>query len=286
MNNLHALHEAFAELEARADAAPVRDVRPAPRSAQRRPHRLLAPVAAAAAVLVAAGGIALVQHGRTAGTRAAGGHAAGGQVELSNPPAASAHESGPNAPAAFVPPATGEQLAERTSEILAGIATIHVTDYGRPVTMTLPGSTAPAAGSGPDRSPVGAPLSPVISKAATAYAAAAGSAIVGTLTSARGTGGFDLNVFVTTPGAARCDTESSCTVRTLADGSSLAVSSWQDTSTPGGVTYQVELVRSDGADILVHLSTQRDPKGLSTVTSTELPLTVDQLIAFVRSDRW
>ena len=283
MNSLHSLHEAFAELESRADAASgsVRDVRP-PR---RRAGRLVAPTAAAAAVLAAAAGIVLVQHGRTAGTDSTGGH--GKVAKL--PAAASAGRSPLSTsatPAAFQPPATGEQLAERTSEILAGTATIHVTDYGRPVTVTLPGSTAPAGRSGPDRSGAGAPSVPVLSKAPDSGASASGSAIVGTLTSSRGTGGFDLNVFATTPGPALCDADTNCTVRTLADGSSLAVGSWQDASTPGGVTYQVELVRNDGADILIHLSTQRDPKGQSTVTSTELPLTVDQLIAFVTSDRW
>lgn len=275
MNSLHSLHEAFAELESRADAASgsVRDVRP-PRQ---RGGRLVAPVAAAAAVLAAAAGIVLVQHGRSGGADGTGGHAKLAKL----PAAASADRSSLSTPrTVFQPPATGEQLAERTSEILAGTATIHVTDYGRPVTATVPGRTAPR------RAPGSAPSLPVLTKVPNGGALASGSAIVGTLTSPRGTGGFDLNVFATTPGPARCDADTNCTVRTLADGSSLAVGSWQDASTPGGVTYQVELVRNDGADILIHLSTQRDPKGQSTVTSTELPLTVDQLIAFVTSDRW
>lgn len=276
MNSLHSLHEAFAELESRADAASgsVRESRPP----QRRTLRLLAPTAAAAAVLAAATGIVLVQHGRSAGTDGAGGHAKIAKM----PAAASADRSSVSAaPAVFQPPATGEQLAQRTSAILAGTATIHVTDYGRPVTASLP-----PASTAPRRAPGSAPSVPVLTKAPNGDASASGSAIVGTLTSARGTGGFDLNVFVTTSRTPLCDADTNCTVRTLADGSSLAVGSWHDASTPGGVTYQVELVRKDGADILIHLSTQRDPKGQSTVTSTELPLTVDQLIAFVSSDRW
>lgn len=65
-----------------------------------------------------------------------------------------------------------------------------------------------------------------------------------------------------------------------------AVGTWHDRSVSGGVTYFVEFVRHDRADILMHLSTERDPKGESTVTASRVPLSLAQMEAFVTSDRW
>jgi hypothetical protein len=64
------------------------------------------------------------------------------------------------------------------------------------------------------------------------------------------------------------------------------VGSWHDDQVSGGVTYQVEAVRPNGRDVLLHLSTERDPKGHSTTIASAVPLTVAQMTALVTSDRW
>jgi hypothetical protein len=66
----------------------------------------------------------------------------------------------------------------------------------------------------------------------------------------------------------------------------VATSTWADGSVPGGVTYQVEVVRPDGADVLMHLSTETNPKGESSVSSSQVPLTLAQMTTFAASDRW
>jgi hypothetical protein len=77
-----------------------------------------------------------------------------------------------------------------------------------------------------------------------------------------------------------------CTVTTLPDGSMLALGHEPLEGAPNGVTYQADLVRSDGVEFLMHLSNERDPKGDSDVLAPQPPLTADQMKSIVTSDRW
>jgi hypothetical protein len=276
MSSLRTLHDAFEELEQRADAAPVSAVEfTAPQPDRRRAGRLLAPAAAVgtvAAVTLVAAAITTWQHARPgAPVRQPAAHS---PAPMTSHPAPTSHVAG-----RFQPPATPAQLAAKTRAILAGTATIVVTDTGHPVQVSVPSATPTSGGS---FTPV--PGRPGVSASTLVFS---GAAIVGTLTASGRSGGFDLNVFLASPGSkASCDEGTDCTVHPRPDGSTLAIATWHDPAVPGGVTYQVELVRSDGADILLHVSNERDPKGESTVTASRAPLTINQMIDFVTSDRW
>jgi hypothetical protein len=118
---------------------------------------------------------------------------------------------------------------------------------------------------------------------------AVGAAIVGTLTASGVTGGFDLQIFRDEPGGtAQCDDpdRARCTVRRLADGSSLALGREPLQGARNALTYQVNLVRPDGVEFLMHVSNERDPKGASAVLAARPPLTREQMTAIVVSDRW
>lgn len=253
MSTLRTLHDAFDALEHRADAAfsPAPEIA-APRPARHRTRHLLAPVAAGAAVAVIAASVTVWQHARPGAP--AKQPAARSAVVTTSQAASTTHPTG-----RFQPPTTPAELAAKTRAILAGIATIKVTDTGYPVQASVPASV-PAKGN---------------------------HLIFGTLSATGVTGGFDLNVFLASPGSkASCDEGTGCTLHHRPDGSTLAIGTWHDPSVPGGITYQVELVRPDGADILLHLSTEHNPKGGSTVIASHTPLTVDQMTDFVTSDRW
>jgi hypothetical protein len=273
MSTLRTLHDAFDALEHRADAAlsPVPEIA-APRPARHRTRHLLAPVAAAAAVAVIAASVTVWQHARPGAP--ANQPAAGSAVVTTSQSASTTHPTG-----RFQPPKTPAELAAKTRAILAGIATIKVTDTGYPVQASVPASV-PAKGNH---------LTPISSQSSVSapIGRKSGSAILGTLSATGVTGGFDLNVFLASPGSkASCDEGTGCTLHDRPDGSTLAIGTWHDPSVPDGITYQVELVRPDGADILLHLSTEHNPKGGSTVTASHTPLTVDQMTDFVTSDRW
>lgn len=277
MNDLRTLHDAFDALERRADTAPVHDLVTAPR---RRTKHLAAPVAAAAAVVLAAGTVALWQHhdDRSPSTAPAGG----GRTVPSVMPSAP-HVATPHTATGYQPPTTEAQLTAKARDLLAGVATIVVTDGSDPggASGPTPSYTPnPQAHKGKRR---GAPAQPITSSAPDA---SSGAGIVGTLTADGVTGGFDLDVYASPGGRAMCDADTSCSVHTRADGSTVAIGSWHDQQAPGGVTYQVEMVRPDGADVLMHLSTEHDPKGESAVTASHLPLTVKQMVDFVTSPSW
>lgn len=275
MTDLRTLRDAFDELESRADVAPVASpTLLRPERAARRSARL-APFAAAGAVAATAAVLVIWQQ---AGSGSPAKQPAAGRPNARLTAAAS---TGPPA-SRYQPPTTGAQLAEEARAILGATATITVTDSSGSVSGAPAKSTervlVETKGGGP------AEQIPAVSGEP---GATSGAAIVGTLTAAGLTGGFDLNVFATSPGStALCDADTDCSVRPLADGSSLAVGSWRDDKVPGGITYQVEMVRADGADILLHLSTEQDPKGQSAVTASQLPLTLAQMTDFVSSDRW
>jgi hypothetical protein len=275
MNTLRDLHEAFHELELRADAV---EAPGEPFVRHRSARRLVAPaasVAAVAAVALTITGVTVWHDGSGSPSDTAAGHSGATQPQtvVSEP----VTQTTP-APASFQPPATPDALAAKAREILAGVATITVTDGGDNVQMTLPSGMR---GGDDHGGRVALPSSDNSN----------GAGIVGALTADGRTGGFDLNVSnigrsVRGAGCDMSNRSSRCRISTLGDGSSLAVEHWQDPSVPGGVTYQVELVRPDGADILMHLSTERDPKGGGPVLSSQLPLSVGQMTDFVSSDQW
>jgi hypothetical protein len=263
MSDLRNLTDAFAELERRADIATAGTPAGLPSRAVRRPSSRLVPVAAA--VAVAAGlvtGVALLaRDGGGAGTRTADR-----PVRESAPPPT---EAGPRSPVTTDP----QELAARFQVVLGDTATFVVTDTGHPVSLVAP--PGPTGGNGQAQPPQpGTEIN--------------GAAISGTLTAYGVTGGFDLQIYQSDPGTeAWCadgSAEPDCTVTTLADGSSLAVQRMPLET--GGVTFQVDLIRPDGVEILMHISNQRSPKGSSDVLAQQPPLTADQLVGIVTSDRW
>lgn len=282
MTDFHTLTDAFDALERRADAASARaQTEPTMRTTGRpRPRPDLMPMAAAVvAVLAVATAAALLTRGGGSST-VAGAPPAASHIATARP-----HDATPTArPTTFQIPETPAELARRFRTVLGETATFTVTDTGTPVQPTVPSRTDEPT------SPVtpGAPRSPVTPLPASPPKTN-GAAIVGTLTAAGITGGFDLQIFRDSPGAtARCDDpdRSTCTVRRLADGSSLAVGSEPLQGSPNGVTYQVSLIRRDGVEFLMHLSNERDPKGQSTVLAAHPPLTTEQMTALVTSNRW
>ncbi|WP_163513645.1 hypothetical protein [Fodinicola acaciae] len=259
MNTLRTLHDAFAELEKRADATPVQAHIVPERPAR---GRLAAPLLTAAAVAAVVAGVALWQ--QPVGNRTV------------QPPAAPAA----NKAATYTPPDTAAKLAAKARTILAGVATVTLDNSRSSNCGAVIVKVGPRASHDTDRSPTR--LEPD-KKPRTC----SGAAIGGRLTRGNATGGFDLAVYRTSRGEkASCDQSGDCSLRTLPDGSTLAISTWRDPHVPGGLTTKIELVRADLADINMHLSTEADPKGSSARVGTTLPLTVEQLTAFVSSHRW
>jgi hypothetical protein len=265
MNTLRTLHDAFSALEERADATALHSDYTLPERPTR--HRLAPPLAAAAAVLAVAAGVAAWQASRD-------GHPARQPAASGSTPAptTSAPTSVAPRPHRFRPPATAAELATKARAILGDTATITVdparsSDCGA-VTMSLPAG-----------SPGGYLPSPQV-------AGCSGAGIVGSLTSGGLTGGFDLDVATATPAEATNTEWPGAMVRHRPDGSTLVTRVWHDSAAPGGTTYEVEFIRSDRADILMHVSTERDPKGQSAVTASRVPLTLAQMEAFVTSHRW
>ena len=268
MTDLRALTDAFAELERRADAAsasagllpevPTRvRLNPVPRRGAR-----LVPVAATVAVVagLVAGAALLAPDGNREGNR---------DAPVGAPPATGETVAQP----AFAVPDTPEDLAARFRTVLGDLATFTVTDTGAVAVLTAPASP----GAVPSAQQV--PVTPTF----------VGAAIVGTLTASGVTGGYDLQIYPTDANEqARCDGPESprCTVQRLPDGSSLATEQVALDGSPNGVTYLVSLVRPDGVAFLMHVSNERSPKGHSELLAPQPPLTIDQMIAIVTSDRW
>lgn len=267
MTDLRALNDAFEELERRADAATA--ARPFDLARRNRPSARLVPMAlAAAAVAGLVTGAVLLVPDNDPGTRAA-------QPGSSSTTVPATTTATPPPPAYDNP----ELLAERLRAVLGELATFTVTETGpgasvmtlpdKPITTTPATATAPTTTTG-SRQP-----------------STVGSSIVGTLTSAGVTGGFDLVMY---PGLSRdgawCDLpdEPSCSVRELPDGSSLATSRVALES--GGVTHQVSLVRPRGLVFIMHVSNRQSPKGSGPVLGPHPPLTVEQLVQIATSDRW
>jgi hypothetical protein len=277
MNDPHALHDAFAELERRADAAsafmPLE--LPPRRRPQRRPAARLVPVAVTAFVVAGlAAGATLLAPGHDGGTRTGASPGAGSATPRPQPSPTPPHSVVPRDP---------DELAARFRVVLGDLATFTVTETGAAARVAVPpnptATAHPRAGTGTTvtRQPNGSQTTHV------------GAAIVGTLTAGGVTGGYDLQIYPDDPGSkARCDDpdRSRCGIRTLADGSTLAVGQEPLENARIGVTYEVSMVRPDGVTFLMHMSNERSPKGASEVLAAHPPLTTDQMVAIVTSPRW
>lgn len=277
MNDFQTLTDAFDELERRADVATLR--LPAdpiqPKQAHHRSRPLLV-AASAVTVLAVVGGGALLARGDNSHHVQPGGNdsPATANAALTSDSSSSSTSA---APAAFRIPTTPDELASMFRNVLGDTATFTVTD-----------PAAPHAGGVPSMTPTNG-NQPVQSKAAQPTSGQSGAAIVGTLTASGVTGGFDLQIFKASPGEkAMCDDpdRSHCTITALPDASgSLAFGSEPLEGAANGVTYEVNLIRTDGVEFLMHVSNERDPKGDSPVLAAHPPLTTDQMIGIVAS-RW
>lgn len=278
MPDLDTLNQAFAELERRADSmathTTVRPARPAG-------HRVLLVTASAVGVAAVATGTALLAGGSDHPGRAP---AAGGSSPIAPSPETAPSSAAPasgGGSAGFSVPQTARDLEERFRRVLGDTATFTVTDTGHAVTLVVPSAPpAPSGGSAPSI-PIGTAV-PIGSGDPN------GAAIVGVLTSADGvSGGYDIQIFQSTPGAtARCDDpdSSTCDVRRLADGSSLATG--REPLRNDAVTFQADLIRPDGVEFLMHVSNERDPKGAGPVLAAHPPISLDRMTAIVTSERW
>lgn len=264
MTDLRALTDAFTELERRADAATERaavvtESTNAERSTFGPPrHRRRAPrlVPVAAGLAVVAGLVA----GAAVLTRDQGGQTAAQPI---TPPATTG-----SAPVTGV--LTPDELADRFRAVLGDTATFTVTDTGAPVEMHLP----PISGAPTEEAPPPLKATPT----------ATGAGINGTLTAEGVTGGYDLQIYQDRGDTTVwCDAPDPCDVRTLADGTQVAVGQHQLNP---GVTYMVNVRHPDGSRLLMHLSNQRSPKGQSELLAPQPPLTIEQLVAIATSDRW
>ncbi len=286
MTDFHTLTDAFAELERRADAASASLPADTPHHVPVR-HRtgLLLVAASVVAVLAVVAATTLLARGRTGGT--SGTKAAGAPTTAAAHPATTAGKSA--APKTFQVPRTPAELTRRFRAVLGDTATFTVTDTGAPVQMSLPAAPRHTAPGAPGQSVPAVPTQSAGYQTTAPAGQAIGAAIVGTLTASRVTGGYDLQIFRDRPGGtAMCDDpdRSRCTVRRLADGSSLAIGREPLQGAPHAVTYQVDLIRPDGVEFLMHVSNERDPKGESSVLAAQPPLTTQQMTAIVTSSRW
>jgi len=254
MSDLRTLHDAFAELERRADAAAAGT---APVARPRRAVRLVPIAATVVAVAgLVAGAVWLVPG--DSGTHAAG------------PPTKSSVTT-----ARSPVPTSPDDLIARFRVVLGDTATFEVT-----VRNTVPGAS-PSKTQQPGTSQLENPDAPT-------------SALIGgTLTSAGVTGGFSLTIYPSDsePGVwCGYSRTEDCDVSTLPDGSRLATGTAQPA--PGAVSHLACLKRPDGTMVLMHVGNQEDPQGAAInspggeIYSPQPPLTLDQLKAIVTSDKW
>jgi len=267
MTDLRTLHDAFAELERRADAAGAPSTAPRPRRAL---GLRLVPVAA---TVVAVAGLAAGAMWLAPGD--------GGGTQAGSPPTTSSTTAPPTSESPV--PTSPEDLATSFKRVLGDTATFRIKDTaGGPGKGTVPPPTSQT----PER-PVAGSVTTMTKIDETDQSP--GAFINGVLTTKAGAkGGFDLQIYAGDPTAeATCadPDRSQCTTDTLPDGSKLAIGATR-LEDPAGITYEANLVRPDGTVILMHISNQADPKGAGEIYAPEPPLTTDQLKAIVTSDRW
>lgn len=263
MSDLRTLHDAFAELERRVDAAatgmaPV--VRP------RRAVRLVPVAATVVAVAGLVAGVVWLTPGDP------GTHVAG-------PPTAQSTTS-----ARSPVPTSPDDLIARFRVVLGDTATFEVTEK-----IDVPGPGAIPSSKNPAPPGTGSVVTPLVPNPDVPSIAL----IVGTLTSAGNTGTFSLTIYSTEsePGEwCRNSHPADCVVSTLPDGSRLATETAR--LAPGAVSYLACLKRPDGTMVRMQVSNQDDPQGAALespagrIHSPQSPLTLDQLKAIVTSGKW
>lgn len=262
MSDLRTLHDAFAELERRADAAAVVT---APVVRPRRAVRLVPVAATVVAVAgLVAGAVWLVPG--DSGTHAA------------SPPTTSSTAPSTNTARSPVP-ASPDDLIARFGVVLGDTATFEATAKATvpPPSSANPNPPQPGTGS-------------VVTPQPEDPDASIGAMIGGTLTSAGVTGSFLLTIYPSDSEPCDLSRTDDCDVSTLPDGSRLATGTAQPA--PGAVSYMACLKRPDGTMVLMHVSNQEDPRGAAInspggeIYSPQPPLTLDQLKAIVTSGKW
>jgi len=255
-SSLTVLTDAFAELERRADRVTAEVAYVPPTTGHRRRWPVIAAAAAGVAVVATSAALLAQPDGKTA-RPVAGGQSSAPVVASPSQPAAR-RELVPSSP---------EELARRFRAVLGDMATFTVTDTGHAETVRLPQASG---GNARVRLPNGRPN---------------GAAIAGQLTAGGVTGGYDVQMLKANDIAgASCDTDTHCTLRTFADGSSLGIARLELQG--GGVTYEADFVRTDGVEVLMHVSNRKDPKGAGAILGDAPPLTTKQLRAIVTSNLW
>jgi hypothetical protein len=262
MSDLRTLHDAFAELERRADAAAAGT---APVARSRRAVRLVPIAATVVAVAgLVAGAVWLVPGG--SGTQAA------------SPPSTASSMTTARSPV----PTSPDDLIARFRVVLGDTATFEVTEKS-----TVPGISP---SSSKNQQPgTGSVVTPQLANPE----ALTSPLIGGTLTSAGVTGSFSLTIYPSdSEPSAWCgySRTKDCDVSTLPDGSRLATGTAQ--RAPGAVSRLACLKRPDGTMVLMHVGNQGDPQGAAInspggeIISPQPSLTLDQLKAIVTSDKW
>lgn len=257
MSDLRTLHDAFAELERRADAAS-----PAPFARPRRAVRLVPVAASVVAVAGLVAGAAWLARGDS------GTPAAAPPTTSSSPAPTTTRDPVPSSP---------DDLIARFRVVLGDTATFELTEKitvpPPSMTNTPPGAESVVAPQPDDQD------TPAF--------------INGTLTSAGVTGGFALTIYPTESEPdewCRLSRMDDCADSTLPDGSRLATGTAQPDR--GAVSHLACLKRPDGTMILMHVSNQEDPRGAvinspgGEIYAPQPPLTLDQLTAIVTSDEW
>ncbi|MEU0880822.1 hypothetical protein ABZ345_19640 [Lentzea sp. NPDC005914] len=253
MSDLRTLHDAFAELDRRADAAATAPVV--------RPRRGVRLVPVAATVVAVAG---LVAGAMWLVPGDSGTHTASPPVTSTG--SSTARGSVPSSP---------DDLIARFRVVLGDTATFEVTQK----VIVPKASPSKQPGTEPGMTRLDGPDGSAL--------------VGGTLTSVDGVGGFSLTIYSSDSGPGmwcRNHQSADCVVSTLADGSQLATETVRPD--PGAVSYLACLRRPDGTMVLMHVSNQEDPMGAAInspggrIYSPQSPLTPDQLKAIVTSDKW
>lgn len=259
MSDLRTLHDAFAELERRIDAAGV-----APVVRPRRAVRLVPVAATVVAVASLFAGVVWLVPGDS-GTPAAG------------PPTTAPATTTVRSPV----PTSPDGLIARFRAVLGDTATFEVTQK-----HTLSEGPVSSKNNAPPGSGLVVPQTVNPDYPTRAL-------IFGTLSSAGVTGSFDLTVRSSDSEPSewcRFSRTKNCDVSTLPDGSRLVTGTGQQA--PGAVSHLACLVRPDGTMILMRVSNQEDPGGAALnapggqIYAPQPPLTLEQLKAIVTSGKW